>query len=70
MGRGFFSCFGQPLPARTTTKGTGTFVVVLTGAPVELQQFAVAGDVAALGQLGERDIGGNDADEQREKARW
>ena len=28
-----------------------------------LQQLAVAGDVAALGQLGERDVGGDDADE-------
>ena len=34
-----------------------------------LQQFAVAGDVAAFCQLGERDVGGDDADEQREKAR-
>lgn len=36
---------------------------------MELQQFAVAGDVAALGQLGECDVGGDDADEQREEAR-
>ena len=32
-----------------------------------LQQLAVAGDVAALCQLSERDVGGNDADEQCEK---
>lgn len=31
------------------------------------QQLAVAGDVAALCQLGERDVGGDDADEQREE---
>ena len=34
-----------------------------------LQKLVVACNVAALCQLGERDIGGNDADEQREKAR-
>ena len=32
-----------------------------------LKQLAVAGDVAALGQLGERDVGGDNADEQREE---
>lgn len=31
------------------------------------QQLAVAGDVAALCQLGERNVGGDDADEQREE---
>ena len=34
-----------------------------------LQQLAVADNVAALRQLGERDVGGDDANEQREKAR-
>ena len=34
-----------------------------------LQQLTVAGNVAALCQLSERDVGGDDADEQREKAR-
>ena len=34
-----------------------------------LQQLAVACNVAALCQLSERDVGGDDADEQREKAR-
>ena len=32
-----------------------------------LKQLTVAGDVAALGQLGERDVGGDNADEQREE---
>ena len=36
---------------------------------MKLQQLAVAGNVAALCQLGERDVGGDDADEQREEAR-
>ena len=34
-----------------------------------LQQLTVTGDVVALGQLGQRNIGGDDADEQRKEAR-
>ena len=34
-----------------------------------LQQLTVTGDVVALGQLGQRNVGGDDADEQRKEAR-